>query len=275
MNPRPDLSIIVLSWNVRDLLRACLASVHAAAETGRAPMEVIVVDNASTDGSADMVAAEFPAVLLIRNAANAGYAAANNRGIAASRGRHVALLNSDTLVPPTTFAELLAFMEANPNVGACSPLLQQPDGNPQPYAYGGDPSLSYLARRAAARFLLRRPLHDWRVEHTVEVDWVSGACLVVRREAIEAVGGLDESMFMYFEDNDWCRRIRRVGWTISYVPHVAITHIGGASLRQNPAARRAYYRSLERFYEKHYSLPAQGVLKLALVIYRFFTHQEL
>ena len=230
--------------------------------------EVIVVDNASTDGSADMVAAEFPEARLIRNAENVGFPRGNNVGIAASAGRYVLLLNSDTMVPAGALARLVAFMDAHPQAGACSPRLLQLDGTPQPYAFGCDPTLGYLLRRGFSRLLFRRPLHDWGVAETIEVDWVSGACLLIRREAIDQVGGLDEAMFMYFEDNDWCRRMRLAGWQVYYVPTVAITHIGGAGLKQNPAARAAYYHSLAHFYAKHYRWPGRLLLKILLPAYR-------
>jgi len=266
-----DLSIIVLSWNVRDLLRACLMSVQQNVETSeRLNVETLIVDNASTDGSAEMVAREFPTVRLIRNRANRGYAGANNIGIAASQGRYVLLLNSDTVVPASALAELVAFMAAHPEAGACSPQLVGSDGRPQSYAFGCDPTPGYLLRRGLYRQLLRRPLHDWDTAELQEVDWVSGACLLVRRATIEQVGGLDEQFFMYFEDNDWCLRMRRAGWKVYYNPNVCITHIGGQGLIQNPAARRAYHRSLEYFYAKYYGPLARGLLKSFLLVYRFF-----
>ncbi len=285
----PDLSIIVLSWNVRDLLRACLVSVVSGQEPGvnsqeaggrrqgpdgLTPVpcpptpEIIVVDNASTDGSADMVAAEFPQVRLIRNAENVGFARGNNIGIAASTGRYVLLLNSDTIVHQGTLDGLIAFMDAHPRAGACSPRLLQPDGEPQAYAFGRDPTPGYLLRRTFSRLIFHRPLHDWRIAETREVDWISGACLLARRATIEEVGGLDEAMFMYFEDNDWCRRMRLAGWQIYYVPTVAIIHIGGAGLKQNPRARAAYYGSLMHFYKNHYGWLPRIMLRILLLIYR-------
>ncbi len=265
---RPELSIVILSWNVRELLRDCLRSVMENVRTfQRSDVETFVVDNASTDGSPEMVAAGFPEVRLIRNPANLGYARANNIGIAASRGRYVLLLNSDTVVPAGALAGLLSFMDAHPWAAACSPQLLRPDGTPQPYAFGGDPTPLYLLRRGISRLLLGRPLHDWAVAAPIQVDWVSGACLMVRRAAIEQVGALDEAMFMYFEDNDWCRRMRLAGWQVWYVPTVAITHIGGAGLKQNPAARRAYRESLRYFYRKHYGPAANLFLRLMLPAY--------
>ena len=156
-------------------------------------------------------------------------------------------------------------------MGACSPRLLRPDGSPQPYAFGDDPTLGYLLRRGVSRWLFRRPLHDWDTGAVLEVGWVSGACLVARRQAIEQAGGLDERIFMYFEDSDWCRRMRLAGWKVCYVPAVEITHIGGASVSQNPAARAAYYDSLVYFYGKHYGRVPQALLRLVLALYRGYT----
>jgi GT2 family glycosyltransferase len=258
------LSIIIASWNVRDLLAACLASLRAVT----LEIEIIVVDNASTDGSAEMVAAEFPQATLIRNATNIGFARANNQGICLARGRYVLLLNADTVVPPGALAALVDFMDAHPQAGACGPRLLHPDGTPQPYAFGRDPTPVYLLWRGLNRLLFHRYVHDWATDQVQEAEWVSGACLIVRREAIEQIGGLDENIFMYFEDNDWCLRLRRAGWRVYYNPQASITHLGGQSVKQNSQARTAYYRSLEYFYAKHYGLLARSLLKIGLVFYR-------
>lgn len=265
---QPILSIIILNWNGRELLRNCLRTVCDNVSTFEpSSVETFVVDNASTDGSAEMVRAEFGDVRLIVNAENLGFARANNIGIRASRGRYVLLLNNDTLVPPGAFAALVAFMETHPDAGAVGPRLLRPDGTPQPYAFGGDPTPGYLLRRGISRLLLGRPLHDWATERVQAVDWVSGACLLARREAIELAGLLDEQIFMYFEDNDWCLRIRRAGWRVYYNPLVAITHIGGQGLARNPAAQRAYRESLRYFYGKHYGPAANLFLWLMLPVY--------
>lgn len=257
----PDLSIVITSWNTAKLLQDCLVSLDLSAQ-------VIVVDNASTDGSAEMIAQRFPQVHLIQNDRNVGFARANNQGIAICQGRYILLLNSDTLVPQDTLPSLIEFMDARPEAGACSPRLVRPDGHAQAFAFGGDPTLGYLLRRGANHVLLRRSLHNWETNQVQEVDWVSGACLLARREAVIQAGPLDENIFMYFEDNDWCLRIRQHGWKIYYVPSVSILHLGGQSLAQNPAARRAYYRSLDYFYAKHYGALPAAVLRLCLVPYR-------
>ncbi len=260
-----NLSIVIVSWNTAPLLADCLRSLPAGAD-GQAA-ETIVVDNASADGSADLVAREFPQVRLIRNSENLGFGRANNQGLRASAGRYALLLNSDTVVKPGALSALVQYMDSNPAVGACSPRLVRPDGTPQPYAFGHDPTLTYLLRRAVNQLLFRRYLHDWAVSAVQEVDWVSGACLLARREAADRVGLLDENIFMYFEDNDWCLRLRQAGWKICYYPEAEVMHLGGQSLRQNPAAQAAYAGSLRYFYAKHYSRPAQWALRLLLPVY--------
>jgi hypothetical protein len=260
------LSIIIVNWNTVDLLRDCLRTL--AASELRDGCDVIVVDNHSHDGSPEMVQREFSHVRLIANQHNPGFAYANNQGIAASQSRYVLLLNSDTRMPTGTLAALLAFMEQTPRAGVCSPRLQHPDGAPQAFAFGADPTPAYLLRRGLWRLLFNRGLHDWATPRTLAVDWVSGACMLVRRAAIGQAGLMDDAMFMYFEDTDWCLRIRQQGWQVYYYPRVAVIHLGGQSLAQNPAARAAYYHSLRSFYAKHYSWLAQRWLAGALWLYR-------
>lgn len=263
----PSLSVVIVSWNTADALLACLRSCLAEQALSEAP-DIIVVDNASSDDSAARVRGLAPAVRLIENSANVGFARANNQGLAASRSRYVLLLNPDTLLPPGSLGALVDFMESHPDAGACGPRLLQPDQRPQPFAFGGDPMPAYLLRRAANRLLRRRSLHNWATLDVQRVDWVAGTCLCVRRVAIEAAGPLDEAMFMYFEDNDWCLRLRRQGWHVYYNPHVAIVHLGGQSRQQNPQAREAYYDSLRYFYAKHYGRLSRLWLWLCLPLYR-------
>lgn len=260
-----DLSILIVSWNVRELLVAALAALPAA--TAPTTWEAIVIDNASQDGSAEAVAERFPGVELIRNDTNAGFGRANNQGIAVARGRYVLFLNSDTVTPPAALARLVEFMDAHPEAGVCGPRLLMPDGRPQAYAFGGDPRPGYLARRGWQRLIRGRALHDWATGAIQSVDWVSGACLLVRHEALQQVGGFDEAFFMYFEDNDLCLRLRQAGWQVFYYPQVSIIHVGGQSLKQNATAQRAYQNSLAYFYRKHYSRLAQAWLAAGLPLY--------
>ena len=256
-----DLSIIIVNWNTAVPLKNCLTSITDAAE-------IIVVDNASADDSVAMVAHDFPRVRLIRNSENAGFARANNQGWRASAHEFVLFLNSDTRVPPDALRQLVEFMRAHSDAGACSPRLARADHSTQPFAFGGDPTPAYLLRRGFARLILHRTLHDWETREPQAVDWVSGACLLARRDALEQVSGWDEKFFMYFEDSDLCLRLRRAGWKIFYNPRVTITHLGGASLAQNRTRTQFYDASLHYFYTKHFSLLARALLELLLPFYR-------
>jgi hypothetical protein len=256
-----NLSIIIVNWNTATPLKNCLASLAG-------DVEIVVVDNASADESAVMVARDFPCVCLVRNPDNMGFARANNQGWRASANEFVLFLNSDTLVPPGALMHLVEFMRAHPNAGASSPRLARADGSTQPFAFGGDPTPAYLLRRGFARLILHRTLHDWETREPQAVDWVSGACLLARRDALEQVSGWDEKFFMYFEDSDLCLRLRRAGWKIFYNPRVTITHLGGASLAQNRTRTQFYDASLHYFYTKHFSLLARALLELLLPFYR-------
>ena len=264
LSPQSSVSVIIVNWNTAALLCQCLTSLYAHAVSRP---EVIVVDNGSTDGSAQMVARSFPQVRLIRNMENRGFAAANNQGLALAMGRHLLLLNSDTVLATALPAALSRFLDETPDAGAAGPRLVGADGGPQPFTFGGDPTLGYLLRRGARALLRRGPLHDWAESTSRAVDWVSGACLMVRREVYEQVGGLDEKLFMYFEDNDWCLRIRKAGWRVHRVPTITLTHLGGQSATHNPGASAAYYQSLLHFYRKHYSPVELYMLRIALVGY--------
>lgn len=257
-----DLSIIVVAYNGQDLLQATLESLER--HTRAVSYELIVVDNSPSPGIAlpEQLAAQ---VQLIRNPQNAGFAAANNIGLKLSQGRYIALLNPDTLLHDDALSALVRWLDAHPDVGAAGPHLLQSDRQPQPYSYGSAPTPGYLIRRIWSH-LRGRYLHDWAGSQPQLVDWVAGTCMIVRRSAFEAVGGLDERFFLYFEDVDWGWRLRRAGWPVMFVPTVAITHIGGASV--GSGARRHYDRSLVRLYAKYYGSIAGFGVWLALRLYR-------
>jgi GT2 family glycosyltransferase len=252
-----DLSVIIVSWNTRDLLDACLASVFADLSgspglTG----EVWVVDNDSSDGSAQMVREKYPQVRRIENRENAGFARANNQAIPLSRGRWVALLNSDTLVCPDAFAALLRVADADPAVGIVGPLLLNGDGTIQPsWSRFVGPLREFLGRHdrsEAPRELreARTPPPDALAPFSA--GWLGGACLVARRAAVEQVRLLDEGYFMYCEEMDWCRRFRRSGWDIKLVPEARVVHLGGQSSKQvSRATRERLAASKVRYYRQH------------------------
>ncbi len=256
----PRLSVIVVNHNTKEVLRACLQSLQAAAASGH--VEVIVVDNGSSDGSCAMVASDFPWVRLIALPDNRGFAVANNIGMRAARGRFFLALNSDTEVLDDALRRIADFMEANADVGALGPRLLNSDGTLQ-YSCRRFPSFrtalfhrySLMTRlfprnRFSQQYLMTDVGHD----HTMDVDWVSGAALVVRREVFDQTGGFDEGFFMYAEDVDWCYRIKQAGWRVVYFPEAQILHHIGKSTRLVPYAMiYERHRSMWRFYKKHYS----------------------
>lgn len=257
-----NLSIVIVSWNVRSLLERTLASLPAA--VGDLVWEAIVVDNGSTDDTVEQLSPRFADVHWLANPDNPGYARANNQGLALAQGDFLLLLNPDTEPAAGSLAALVTFLANHPAAGIVGPALVLPDGTPQPYGFGGDPTPTYLLRRNGQRLLRLGPLHNWGAATAAAVDWVSGACLLLRRAVYAQIGGLDEAMFMYFEDNELCLRARQAGWQVWREPAARVMHVGGQSLRQNRQAPAAYYASLRHFYAKHYSRTRQHFLDLLL-----------
>ncbi len=254
---RPDLSVVVVSWNVCDLLRRCLHSLSEAADDVR--VETVVVDNASTDGSAGMVRAEFPGVRLIALDENLGYAGGNNCGIAACSGRNVLALNPDTIVKPGALEAIVRKLDADGRVGAVAPKNLREDGRVRPSARRFPTYAAMLYRHLFFRGMqpLRGVYYNYRMrdfawDRELPVDQPAGAALAVRRSVLEEVGGWDEGFFMYFEEVDLCRRIKSRGYEIRFVPEAEIIHLGGRSTRQMGARRRmVFFRSMFRYFEKH------------------------
>lgn len=255
-----DLSIVIVSFNVRDLLEACLRSIR---ETAREDLhqEIIVVDNASLDGSVHMVRQRYPEVHLIANSENRGFAAANNQGIRESRGRYVLLLNPDTEVLDDALARMIAFLDTHPTFGAVGPQLLYPDGSLQHNAFRFPGVLQTFfdffpihQRLLDSRLNGRYPRAWYARGEPFPIDHPLGACLMVRRATIEQVGMLDEEFFMYCEEIDWCWRMRKAGWQIACVPRARVIHHVGASASQfRDAMFVALWRSRFRLYEKHLS----------------------
>ncbi|MBI3946278.1 MAG: glycosyltransferase family 2 protein [Armatimonadetes bacterium] len=254
------LSVVVVNWNTGALLRACLRSLlaHPLERTGQADQEILVIDNASADGSADMVRREFPGVTLIANETNLGYAAANNQGIRRARGEYLLLLNPDTEVPPGGLATLVSLLEAHPEAAAAAPRLVGLDGRTQRSVRGFPSPIALLAEITGLAALFPRRLGGYRVrgwnhDSEREVDQPMTSCLLIRRQALEQVGLMDEAFPIFFNDVDWCYRARQRGWTIRFTPRVAVLHHYGASTSQVRGAMiRESGRSLARFYRKHY-----------------------
>jgi len=255
-----DLSIAIVSWNVKELLADCLASVYASLEGNATEYEVLVVDNASSDGSADMVRERFPQTPLMANADNKGFAAANNQAMARSRGRYVVLLNPDTVLRDNALGIMLRFMDDAPSAGMAGPRLVYGDGSFQHSAFGF-PSLAQVFfdffpvhyRLLESRLNGRYPRSLYASGRPFAVDHPLGACMVVRREVIEQVGRLDEQFFMYCEEVDWAIRIKRAGWGVYCVPAAEVVHYAGQSTRQfRDEMFVALWRSRFRLFAKHY-----------------------
>jgi GT2 family glycosyltransferase len=231
--PTPDVTVSIVSFNTRDLLRACLESV---ARTVGVSCEVVVADNGSSDGSPEMVAREFPDVQLLPLADNRGFAAANNVAIAGARGRHVLLLNPDTVVFPTTIAEMTAFLDGHADAGICGPRILFPDGTFQSCGYNFPTPLTEVRTSKNLGKALRVVVGDEPAPPSgaspYECDWVDGACLMIRRSVIDSIGPLDEQYFLYTEELDWCFGARKAGWRIYALPQVEMFHYRGKSSEQ-------------------------------------------
>lgn len=260
------LSIVIVNWNTRDLLRACLESMRP--HLMDSSFEIVVVDNASQDGSGRLIETHFPSVTLIQMRENVGFSRANNAGIRATQGQYLLLLNSDTEVREDAFEKMCDYLDANPNVGVLGAQLLNPNGSLQAscrtfpsYRTAFFHRNSFLSKvfprnRYSSGYLMT----SMDRTKTMEVDWVMGACLMTRREVLERVGLLDEAFFMYAEDVDWCYRIKQAGWTVVYFPEAKIMHHYESSARKAPFRMNVErHRSMWHFYKKHYS---RGVVLL-------------
>jgi N-acetylglucosaminyl-diphospho-decaprenol L-rhamnosyltransferase len=262
-----DLAIIVVTFNAREDVTACLASVHA--HPPDRPWELVVVDNASADGTPEAVATRWPATRVIRLGTNIGFAAANNVGIAATTTAFVLLLNSDTIVGPGQIEALCGVMDAQPALGAAGPRLEDRDGRFElswgrmmsPWAELRQKTLGWALRWSPPWIERRLVRHLGRARL---VDWVSGACLLVRRDAVACAGMLDPRFFMYTEDVDFCAALRARGYGIRYSPEAMIVHLRGRSRAFAADATRRHYRASHlAFYAKHHPRWAR-VLRLYL-----------
>lgn len=269
------VSVIVPSWNTRELLRACLESLKGSLPPSS---EVIVVDNGSRDGSARMVHEQFPWVRLVRNARNTGFAHACNQGVELARGAYVLFLNSDAQVVGDAVRRLVAFLEENPKYGAVAPRLLDADGTTQ-RAHMRFPNLltplffgTPLERWLPDSFELRRYFaRDFDYERDGEVEQPPAACLLMRRKALKTTRPMDESMWLFFNDVDLCRRLWRRGWRIAYRADVAVVHLGGMSTRQYADFVPEWHRNRLAYYRKHHGRWSGWWVKLC-VAWTFADH---
>jgi len=259
--PQPclDLSIIIVSWNVREHLERCLGSIYAGPIEG-ITLETWVVDNASRDGSIEMVREIFPQVKVIPNQVNLGFTRANNQAIGESQGRYILLLNPDAQVMAGALEAMVAHMETHPRLAALGPRLLNPDGSVQSsrrrfptLATGFLESTPLQQWFPHSRTMRRYYLEDRSDDEEQRVDWVTGACIMLRRQALEEVGLLDENFFMYSEELDWCYRAKAVGWEVGYLPNAQVIHYGGRSSAQEVPARHIHFQQSKlTFFRKHH-----------------------
>jgi hypothetical protein len=250
-----DVSIIIVNWNTKDLLRNCLKSVH---DTIRGfNFEVIIVDNASKDGSVEMLKKEFPAVIIIENRQNCGFGVANNQAMQIMGGHYALLLNSDTVLTENAVQEMFSFMEKNTEAAmACGQLLNA-DGSKQ-NSIANFPNLFTLVTNTPLLeylFPKRYPSKRYDYREPIEVESGIGACLLVRKKAIDDVGMFDERYFFFFEETDLAYQMRNKGWRIYHVPNARIYHLQGQSIGRNVRSRIEFYRSRYQFFKKWKSGP--------------------
>ena len=264
--PRPELSICVVNWNAGDVLRDCLQAIYE--DERSASWELFVVDNASTDSSPDMVRNEFPQVELLEPGENLGFSRANNLALGQATGDLLLLLNPDTRPGPGALGELVDFMRARPAIGIAGPRLVRPDGRLE-LSCGRIPTpLGEIGRK----LLLHRVFPffrfvGWDHRTTRSVGWVTGACLMIRRETAEQTGYLDPQIFMCLEDVDWCMRAHQSGWEVAFFPGSEVVHIGGHSIRANFTEMLVVSQQSQLYlFHKHFGSFHLHVLRLFTVV---------
>ena len=270
-----DISIVIVNWNTRELLRECLESVLRTVHD--LTYEVIVVDNASVDGSVAMLRERFPQVRIIANDENRGFGAANNQAFQTMQGRYALLLNTDTVLTEDAVRDLFSFMESHSSAAmSCGQLLNRDDSKQNSIA-AFPTLLTLLTNLSLLEYLFPGKYPSKRYEHRqpIEVDSGVGACLMVRKQAMDAVGWFDERYFFFFEETDWAYRMRLAGWQIFHVPTARIYHLQGQSIGPDIRSRIEFYRSRYQFFQKWHSLPYYSLIRLVifgrLLINCFFT----
>jgi GT2 family glycosyltransferase len=252
-----DISIVIVSWNTKKYLEECLTSLRATG--GNLSVEIIVVDNASSDGSPDMIRAQFPEVILIESGANLGFAGGNNIGIKAASGKYVCLINSDVNVPPDCLPRMHSFMEQQPTIGLLGPGMLYTDGRVHRSGMRF-PTLWNLLLRAlfldslfkSSRIFGGYLMKDFQFDRTTDIDVLNGWFWMARREALDKAGLLDERFFMYAEDVDWCKQFHLAGWRVVFYAEAKALHYGGASAANAPSRYNVQVQRADLQYWKKY-----------------------
>jgi GT2 family glycosyltransferase len=270
-----DVSVIIVNWNAAEFLRDCLGSMREAAED--LEFEVLVVDNASTDGSVALVNEEFPWVRLSANQENIGFARAVNLGLKMAEGKHLLIMNPDVILRPQSIAQMSHFIEAHADVGGVSPRLVDPDGILQTEYYPRWQSLPKVVlfyTRLSTLSRQSRYLRAWFLEKSLpgssygyaEVEQLPGACFMTTKAVLARVGPMDERFFVWFEDVDWCYRVKQAGYCLCYLPTATVVHTGGYSFRRwgRIDVRRQFVLSLYLYFQKHRGLRAANVVRFIM-----------
>lgn len=278
-----DLEIVIVSWNVADLLEDCLSSIYGASgvhldangvlHLGSYTAKVHVIDNASSDGSPQMVRERFPTVHLVASSENLGFARGNNLVLRRCRATYVLLLNPDTRIVDDALTKMLDYMEHHPDVGVMGPQLRYGDGSLQSSRRRFPTFMTALMESTLLqqwfpenRWAQKYYVQDVPADRVQDVDWVTGACMLVRRDAVRTVGLLDETFFMYSEELDWCRRIVDAGWRVVFFPRAVVVHYEGQSSDQVVAERDIYFqRSKVLYFRKHHGRVVAETLRLFIL----------
>jgi N-acetylglucosaminyl-diphospho-decaprenol L-rhamnosyltransferase len=254
-----ELSVVIVNYRAREPLLHCLAALEADAAS--VVHETVVVDNDPADGALEAVAHDFPQIRGIPNRDNVGYARAVNQGIAATGGEFVLVMNPDCVVRPGSLTALIGYLRAHPRTAVAGPMILDGDGTLEYSARSFPDHLTFLFNRYSLltrwfpgnRFSRRYLLTDWDHASVRDVDWLSGACLMVRRASIAQVGGMDEAFFMFNEDVDWCRRMKLAGWAVTYVPEARVVHhIGASRSKVAPKVILERHRGMIHYFHKHH-----------------------
>ncbi|MDR3707772.1 MAG: glycosyltransferase family 2 protein [Capsulimonadaceae bacterium] len=266
---RPKLSVIIVSYNTREMTLSCLSTLYAG--LGDVSAEVWMVDNGSVDGSVAAVRAAYPDVLVIDTGENLGFGVANNRAMEQASGDYFLLLNSDAFPIGDAVTQLTAYMDQHPRVGVAGPRLLNADGTLQLSCFRfPSPLQAWMENlwitKLFANHAVAGDYRRWAHDRERDVDFVIGACMIVRREVFEKVGGFDPRFFMYAEETDWQRRIHDAGWTVAFTPSADVTHWGGASgLASAGKTREYFFASLDRYVRKHHGVTGLISMRLAMI----------
>lgn len=263
----PLLSVIIVNYNTRRMTLDSLSKLHE--NLGGISTEIILIDNASQDGSVEAVRERFPQVRILEPGKNLGFGKANNLGMKAARGEYFMLLNTDAFVHPGAISAMIAEIQKYPQCGVLGSKLLNADGSLQQSCYPfPSPSRAWIENLWLSRLLKKTfDYQHWPHDVPREVDWLIGACMLLPRKVFQQVGGFDETFFMYAEETDWLRRIRDAGYTVRFTPDAAVTHLGGASGKNDKAKiSKVFFESLDYYEKKHHGLAGLISLRLAMTI---------